>query len=164
MEFTQGTTVETSKQTNKTQKWIHKTKIRQPVFKPAHSNPVTDTGVSKRWRRQGTGRPASGLWNVQPRGSDRVGKEKLSKRNEWWVDFPTKMISFLSVIPEEPLEMGKEMPADLFLGSSIPLTSSYLGMCCLRKWVLCYCGFTHGGVLEELTQNMDSKPHSETKS
>lgn len=74
------------------------------------------------------------------------------------------MISFLSVIPEEPLEMGKEMPAGLFLGSSIPLTSSYLGMCCLRKWELCYCGFTHGGVLEELTQDMDSKPHSETKS
>lgn len=83
MEFTRGTTVETSKQTNKTPKWIHKTKIRQPVFEPAHTNPVTDTGVSKRWRRQGTGRSASGLWNVQPRGSDRVGKEKLSKRNEW---------------------------------------------------------------------------------
>lgn len=83
MEFTQGTTIETSKQTNKTQKWIHKTKIGQPVFKPAHTNPATETEVSKRWRRQGTGRSASGLWNVQPRGSDRVGKEKLSKRNEW---------------------------------------------------------------------------------
>lgn len=78
MEFTRGTTVETNKQN---QKWKHKTKITQLVFKPAHTNPVTETEVSKRWRRQGTGRSASGLWNVQPRGSDRVGKEKLRGMN-----------------------------------------------------------------------------------
>lgn len=41
------------------------------------------------------------------------------------------MISFLSVTPEEPLEIGKVMLADLFLGSCIYLTSSYLGVCCL---------------------------------
>lgn len=41
------------------------------------------------------------------------------------------MTKFLSVILDEPLETGKEMLADPFLGSSIYLTSSYLGMCCL---------------------------------
>lgn len=58
------------------------------------------------------------------------------------------------------------MLADPFLGSSIDLTPSYLGMCCLfacvtKSFVIVDL---HGGVLEELTQDMDSKPHSETKS
>lgn len=57
VEFTRGTTGEQQTNKTKTERLILKdTKIRQPTFKPAHTNTVPATEASERWRRWGTGR------------------------------------------------------------------------------------------------------------